>query len=142
MKKKILIFGVVSAIYIIFFPFLYHKVFYKQYIIEIIPTCEKNKESLGNEVWINRIIIDGEESDLSQYILADGWENRGRLFSTGITESNLILEIHAKETIVIEFVSHPYSGIVKLQDYNGNVDTVDLYSDTEGYLQREFIIYN
>lgn len=140
MKKKIVILGIVSVIYIIFFPFIYNNMIHKQYVIEISPACDKNEKSFGNEVWINRIIIDGRNSELSQYILDDGWENRGRLFSAGNTKNILILKIHAKEKITIEFISHPYSGIVKVRDYNGNENIIDLYSDIEGTTSIDFVI--
>lgn len=141
MKKKILILGILSIIYILFFPFFFNNVIYKRYTIQISSIGEKDIVSKGTEIWINRILVDGKETDLSKYLLDDGWEYNGRIFSAGNTESTFTLKLHAKEKIEIEFVTHPYSGIIQIQNYDKSIDTINLYSNTESYIIKDFLIY-
>ena len=140
MKKKIVVLALVSVLYILFFPVFFHNVLYKQYTINIHTAGEKCPESGGTEVWINRILADGQETDLSAYALADGWEYNGRIFSSGSSECTLTLKLHAVKKIEIEFVTHPYSGIVQIQSRGKKTDTVNLYSDTESYVIKDVII--
>ncbi len=129
MKKKLLIFLVISIAYILIFPYVKTNIIDKKYIFEIEATGEKNKKSNGTEVWIDSIEADGKEMNMSNLSLTTSWENRGRLYNPG-TAGTLKVIIRGKN-IQINFIQHPYSGIVKVKDPNGNVKKIDLYSDEQ-----------
>ena len=46
--------------------------------------------------------------------------------------------IRSKKDTRIDFVTHPYSGVVRVIDYRGNVTELDLYSEEEG--TKSFIL--
>ena len=129
MKKKLLIFLVISIAYILIFPYVKTNIIDKKYIFEIAATGEKNNKSNGTEVWIDSIEADGKEMNMSNLSLTTSWENRGRLYNPG-TAGTLKVIIRGKNS-QINFIQHPYSGIVKVKDPNGNVKKIDLYSDEQ-----------
>lgn len=138
MKKKIIIFGILSVIYILGFPLLKHHVIDAKYKITIQTTNEKNKSSKGTEVWINSIKKDEKLVDLTTVILEDNWENRGRLYNPGNVEGEWSFVIKSKDKTTITFITHPYSGIVSITDGRGNSTELDLYSEEQNEL--EFVI--
>lgn len=138
MKKKIIIFGILSVMYILGFPLLKHHVLDAKYKITIQTTNEKNKSSKGTEVWINSIKKDEELVDLTTVILEDSWENRGRLYNPGNVEGEWSFVIKSKDKTTITFITHPYSGSVIITDGYGNSTELDLYSEEQGEL--EFVV--
>ena len=69
MKKKLLIFLVISIAYILIFPYVKTNIIDKKYIFEIAATGEKNNKSNGTEVWIDSIEADGKEMNMSNLSL-------------------------------------------------------------------------
>lgn len=132
MRKKVIIFAVLSIIYIIGFPIFKEYVLDAPYMLVIETTGEKNETSSGLEIWIDGILKDGTSLDINTLRLGKGWENRGRLFNTGEKSSSWKLCVRSREKTVITFVTHPYSGIVKITDPEGNTEVIDLYSSVEG----------
>lgn len=132
MRKRIVVIAILSIIYIIGFPIFKEYVLDAPYIVIIEVTGEKNDQSGGTEVWIDGIYRDGEILDIGTLQLDKGWENRGRLFNTGEESSKWKLYIRSKEKTSITFVTHPYSGIVKVIDSKGKVEVIDLYSSVQG----------
>lgn len=132
MRKKIKFFILLSLIYIIGFPFLKEYVLDAPYMFVIEITGEKNEASGGTEIWIDSVLRDGVELEMNGLHLGEGWENRGRLFHRGDKSTDWKLCIRSREQTVITFVTHPYSGIVKIKGPKGNTATVDLYSPEEG----------
>lgn len=135
MRKKVIIIAILSIIYIIGFPIFKEKVIDAPYTVLIETTGEKNEASGGTEIWIDGIQKDGEEVALSSVFMGNGWENRGRLFHVGAEQTKSKLIVRSKEKTVIKFVTHPYSGKVKVTDLQGNTETIDLYSAEEGTLE-------
>lgn len=138
MRKKAIILAVISIIYILGFPLLKNKVLDARYTIIIEIAGESNPLSKGTEIWIDSIWQDHEETDLSSFALGADWENRGRLFNPGIESSEWRIVIRSKENTRIDFVTHPFSGVVRIIDYRGNVTELDLYSGEEG--RKSFIL--
>lgn len=135
MRKKILIILVVSVIYILFFPIFKNEVLDARYVISIEVLAGASGQSRGSEVWIDAIRKDGEIINLAEVPLDGNWENRGRLFHAG--EENELWEIvvRSKNTTTITFITHPYSGRVRITDYKGRVQELDLYSEKEGTVE-------
>ncbi len=132
MRKKAFILAIISIIYIIGFPVLKNKVLDAKYTIILEVTGEANELSRGTEIWIDSIYRDGEAVDLTKLPLNAGWENRGRLFNPGTEAAEWSIVIRSKEDTRIDFVTHPYSGMVRVIDYKGNAVELDLYSEEEG----------
>lgn len=131
MRKKVIIIAILSIIYIIGYPIFKEHVLDAPYMLVIDVTGEKNEASGGTEVWIDSILRDGKGIDINTLSLGEGWENRGRLFHTGEESVSWKFCVRSKEETVIIFVTHPYSGIVKITDSEGNTEEIDLYSPVE-----------
>ncbi len=130
MKKKFIIFFIISFIYIIFFPILKEKVLDKDYYFTLETQCLKNDKSFGTEVWLDHIEVDGKEYDMSKIVRPEGWEYNGRLYSTGEVPASLTTVIKYKHSIKFVFIKHPYSGIVIFTGF-GQKCSIDLYSDEQ-----------
>lgn len=135
MRKKVIIIAILSIIYIIGFPIFKDHVVDAPYTVWIETTGEKNESSGGTEIWIDSIQRDDKTLALNTIFLGNGWENPGRLFHAGAEQTKSRLVVRSKEATVITFVTHPYSGKVKVTDSQGNVETIDLYSAEEGTLE-------
>ena len=131
MRKKVIIVAILSIIYIIGFPVFKEYVLDAPYSFVIETTGEKNESSGGTEIWIDGIKKDGENVNLNTLKLGENWENRGRIFNSGEKSSSWKLCVRSKKATVITFVTHPYSGIVKITDSKGNTKAIDLYSPRE-----------
>lgn len=132
MRKKAFILAIISIVYIVGYPLLKNKVLDAKYMIEISITGESCELSKGTEIWIDSIWMDGAEVDLSGLTLGEYWENRGRLFNPGTKPAEWTVLIRSKESTRIDFVTHPFSGKIRITDYQGNVTEMDLYSAEEG----------
>lgn len=132
MRKKIIIFGILSIIYIIGFPLFKQHVLDAKYNITVQITGNKNEASQGTEIWIDTIKKDGEAIDFSKLILSGNWENTGRLFNPGKEATEWSFVVRSKDMTEITFITHPYSGMVTITDGNGNVKEIDLYSPEQG----------
>ena len=131
MRKKAIILAIISIVYIIGFPLLKNKVLDARYTIVLEVTGEANALSKGTEIWIDSIYRDGAVVDITKLALDAGWENRVRLFNPGTEAGKWFIVIRSKKNTRIDFVTHPYSGIVRITDYEGNVSEFDLYSEEE-----------
>ena len=140
MRKKITIFGILSIIYIIVFPFVKEYVMDAPYKLVIEIEGEKNENSKGTEIWINSISRDGEFLDLNNVFLGEGWEIRERIFNTGEKCTSWKIYIRSKQETVITFVKHPYSGIVKITDPEGKTEIIDLYSPEEVIYEYSYTV--
>lgn len=138
MKKKITIFFVLSVIYIIFFPMLKNNVLDKDYYVQFTVDGSRNGASNGTEIWITNIYADGKPYDMSKIYVGDSdWTYDGRLFNAGTDSSVLETKIKYKDTLEIEFIAHPYSGVVQVTNMS-ETKTVDLYSSEEGKISCIF----
>ena len=116
MRKKILIILLVSVIYILFCPILKNEVLDARYVISIEVLAGVSGQSQGSEVWIDAIRKDGELINLAELPLDGNWENRGRLFHSGEESELWEIEVRSKNTTTITFITHPYSGRVRITD--------------------------
>lgn len=130
MKKKILVFFLISIIYIIFFPLFLNNVIYHQMEVEITSGYGKNEKAEGTEVWIDQIIIDGEPISLDTIPLNGDWTYTGRIFSGGKEKSMLKIFIRYKKSISINFIKHPYSGMVRVRTTHKD-NVLDLYDENQ-----------
>lgn len=138
MRNKIIFFYIFSIIYIIVFPTLKNRVLDKPYYVSFIVDGAKNESSKGTEVWIDCIYTDGEIYDLSKFVLSESdWTYTGRVFCPGNEPSVLETKIPYKKTLEIVFITHPYSGNVKVIN-NSNENVIDLYSPEEGRIICKF----
>ena len=130
MKKKFIIFFIISFIYIVFFPILKEKVLDKDYYFTLETEGLKNDKSLGTEIWLDHIEVDGKEYDMSKIVRPEGFEYNGRLYCTGEVPASLTTVIKYKHSIKFVFIKHPYSGIVIFTGF-GQKCSIDLYSDEQ-----------
>lgn len=138
MEKKIKIFLLLSIVYIVIFPLFKNYVLDRDYYVRLIAEGTKNEKSLGTEVWIDGIYVDGEMYDFSQLELPQqGWELLGRVFNPGTEQDVLDVKIKYKETLEIVFVTHPYSGKVSVVN-KADKKEFDLYSSEEGKVTCKF----
>lgn len=140
MRKKIIIFGILSIIYIVGFPFIKEHVLDAPYLLTIEVVGEKDENSGGTEIWLDSISKDGESMNLNTLPLGDNWENRGRIYNPGNERSCWKICIRSKKETVITFLTHPYSGIVKITDPEGNVEVINLYSSEEGKCEYTYMV--
>ncbi|MFA9463371.1 MAG: hypothetical protein ACERKN_03655 [Velocimicrobium sp.] len=131
MNKKLVVFMILSILFIVVFPNYKNKVLDKKYKIQITVEESKNARTLGSEVWIDGFNADGKMLDNAKIPLDAGWECNGRIFSEGDSTYSLNTVIKYKKTCSIIFVKHPYSGAVLIKTGNGKEDVIDLYSPTE-----------
>lgn len=134
MKKKIITFLFISWAFILLFPIIKKELFEKNCSIQIIAEGTKNDSSKGTEVWLDSIEIDGNLYNLDNLSLTRGWENKGRIFSSGDSDP-LEFELDYTKSVKITFIKHPYSGNVLL-DVNGKQEELDLYS-----MNEETVVY-
>lgn len=132
MRRKVIIIAILSIIYIIIFPVIREFFIEAPYTFTIEAMGQKNEDSGGTEVWIDGVYRDGERLGIEEIRLSDGWENVGRIYSSGEDNSSLKICIKSKEETVIVFVTHPYSGLVKITNPEGDTEIIDLYSSTDG----------
>ena len=109
---------------------------YKPMTIRI--TAVGNNEGLkegqrGTEVWLKQVMIDNEQVDLSEVPLTDGWEYRdGFLLSYQDQPNSIILHLPAAKSVKLKFLSHPWSGMVVI-DNGYECKRIDLFNpDMEG----------
>lgn len=130
MRKKIIVFAVLSAVYIIFFPMLREWIVNERYGFEFIVSGEKNEESLGTEIWLDAVLADGEMCDLSRFALGDGWEQQGRIFNPGMEPGRHTVVFPYGERVEFVFIKHPYSGVIQVK-HKGETRKIDLFSEKE-----------
>lgn len=134
MKRRIIIFLAISWAFVLLFPVIKKELFEKNCSIKIVAEGSKNKSSKGTEVWLDSIEVDGDLYNLDNLSLTEGWENKGRIFSSGYS-SPLEFEIDYTKSVKMKFIKHPYSGKVLL-DIDGKQEELDLYSENQ-----ETIVY-
>lgn len=100
-------------------------------IISIEATGQKNELSLGTEVWIKSIQVDGKNIDLESLVNEGKWEYKnGKLVSYKNQPQQFIESFTYKDRLSIELVQHPYSGEANIS-IDGDVSLIDLYSEIE-----------
>lgn len=134
MRKRIIILGIISVIYVCFFPIIRNNVIYNQIDLEIASGYGKNPISLGTEVWIDHIDVDGKTMDLSTIQLADGWNWNGRIYADGSQIVKQRLHFQYLHNISIYFVKHPYSGYARVTVSDKQED-IDLFAESETILE-------
>ena len=139
MRKKIIIFGILSIIYIVGFPFIKEYMLDAPYLFTVV-VGEKDEKSSGTEIWLDNISKDGESLDLNTLPLGDNWENRGRIYNPGSEKSRWKICIRSRKETVITFLTHPYSGVVKITDPKGNIEIINLYSPEEGKYEYVYTV--
>ena len=132
MKNKIIVFFILSFIYILLFPTFKERVLEKDYFIEFRTNGEKCDASLGTEIWIDAIVVDGALYDLATIDLGESnWEHVGRIFNSGEEAAVLNIKVPYKKTLEIIFVTHPYSGIIEVTNQKQTKE-INLYSSDQG----------
>lgn len=131
MKRKVVIFLLLSAVFIVGFPLFRNHVLVKRIVLTIITMNEKNPDSGGVEVWIDSLMEDKRVIANSQITITDGWEDRGRIYSAGDGYYELEIPMTYMQNGKINFLKHPYSGKVEIRIDNQTVEVIDLYSDQE-----------
>lgn len=105
---------------------------------KIIGTSLKNENSLSNEVWINEIIVDGKNLDLSKVKLSSGWNYNGNnLFYSSDILSSIDIDIGGKSNIEIYFSKSNWSGITEIKT-NKEIFHKDLYTKSLDYPKVKF----
>lgn len=105
--------------------------FYKDAKIQISPAQSINNDSLGSEIWLKEIRIDGNIHAVNQYGNTKGWyieDSSGSLvsYSEDFTQP-VNIEISYRDRVQLLFIAHKWSGKVKVQMQNDSF-VYDLYS--------------
>lgn len=99
--------------------------------IQIIATGTHNVYSNAAEVRISKIFIDEQEINLSELPVSEGWfykKSEGLICYPQKTENNLKIDLPKAKKIQLQFIKHPWSGIVKvLNDKEENI--IDLFDE-------------
>ncbi|WP_145139439.1 DUF6020 family protein [Paenibacillus sp. Y412MC10] len=95
--------------------------------IEITVLGEQNKNAKSSEVWVKEINVDGQalnnkDLNLNQWSIKDGVPESSQ------KDSNLFWSGLVNKEIKVSFVSHPWSGKVKISS-NNYEKVIDLYSE-------------
>ena len=136
MKNRLLIFSVISLLIIFLYPSIRNNFLVKQCNLNIQTLNDKNTDAKGTEVWIDSISVDGEIIPNNSIKLTDGWEVPNRLFSAGNGSFELLINFEYKDSIVITFITHPYSGKIKIKN-DEKEEVIDLYSKSQDILVYE-----
>lgn len=125
--SKNVFFKIIIFFIILLCTFEYLSLFkYQNIDILITATTEKNTLSNSNEIWITEIKVDDKKLDLNSIELPSDWnydENSHRIFIVPNEKSNLNLTFTPSKNLEITFLTHPWSGIVQINNKN-----IDLYS--------------
>lgn len=133
-EKKLIILILISSFFIIIAGGNYfdnHK--FRDVSIDILGTGEKAQNSLGTEVWITAIEVDGKKMNLTE-MGNSTWEYReGSLVNYKNQPSKLTLNLRYVSDIKMIFLKHQWSGIAKIKD-----KTVNLFSEQGNEFVYEF----
>lgn len=120
-KRKLMIFSLLLTLLVLLS--LGDKLIPKQYgesQVVITATGEKNDLSMGKEIRITSISVDGESIKLGDFELDDGWyySKEEATIMCNLENSRLTLELNLPpgKSIDITFVEHGWSGIVEISD--------------------------
>jgi hypothetical protein len=96
--------------------------------VNVTALGEKNESSHSNEVWITEVSNDQTAIDLNSILLSKGWEKRNNaLISYKQQPATLTIKFKNPSKPVIRFMSHPWSGKVKIVE-GKRINIVDLYN--------------
>jgi hypothetical protein len=98
--------------------------------LSIIATGNKDPQSNGSEVWMNRLVTSEGIVPLEDFYAGEGWEVREGLWFSYSSKDALIWQGTSRNNLQLIFVSHPWSGDVEVV-WNGKSQVVDLY-DPDG----------
>ncbi|WP_430111641.1 hypothetical protein [Paenibacillus sp. B1-33] len=104
----------------------------KNITVEITPLSEKNINSKSNEVWVKRVSVAGKELDLLSMDHNENWQfkNNMLLHNSSQSSDSLKWNLNVSGEVGIEFVSHDWSGKVKVS-INNNEQVIDLYNENQ-----------
>lgn len=104
----------------------------KNLAVEITPLPEKNSSSKSNEIWIGKISIDGKEMKLQSLEHNGNWylKNNMLLHNSNESEDSLKWAWNASGEVSIQFISHDWSGKVKVS-INNTDQIIDLYNEKQ-----------
>jgi hypothetical protein len=95
-------------------------------------TGEKNPEAKDSEVWLKILRADGSQVDPKEFILQGPWENRdGTVLSFQQQPAELRWQKPVGPAVYIHFISHPWSGIVRIT-WKGKQQRLDLFQSSSG----------
>ena len=116
------------------FP-VYRDLLEKDATVQIVATGERNSASLGTNIRLSGIRINGADLDLSKIKCAGNWkysETEDFLYAYNVrTPDKLTIEIDDVLSMDLTFVSERGAGIVSVAANGEAVETRDLYSDTK-----------
>ena len=97
--------------------------------LSIEATGNKSSTSKSAEVWFYGAykISDGKKIPISQLVIPPSWEKRDESYVSYANQPSELKIVNINEILQLTFGSHPYSGVIRIK-WNGNVETIDLYS--------------
>lgn len=137
MKKKIIVFFVISILYILFFPEFKEKVLDRDYYVTFAVDGEKNEASAGTVVRVNVILADGQTYDLSKIIRPKEWGGESELVNAGNVAAGLVTKIKYKNSLEIIFATGPDCGRVSVTNRK-ETKVLDLYGPEVGEVHCVF----
>lgn len=100
------------------------------YELKITAEAKHSLSSLGKDVRIKTITVDGNALDLSEIAVSnDGWKMQDFCLSilNPSSQNTLIISLNASDEVIIEFIKQEGSGYVKVE-VEGEQKEIDLYS--------------
>lgn len=127
-KKYALLFIVILVLWLLVIPVSYFNNLQKT-SIEITALGEKNSKSNSSEVWLSRLVIDGNNINLSTLNHStNGWSVKYDILgSFGNQPSNLSFDIYSRQNYELELQKHSFSGKAIIQ-IDESKKEIDLYS--------------
>lgn len=100
--------------------------------VEITPSSDKNKNSKSNEIWIEKVTVDGIDLDLATLKRNGTWDLKYNMLFHNSSDNNDTLKWvwEASREVDIQFLSHDWSGKVNVKINDSN-RVIDLYNETQ-----------
>ena len=97
--------------------------------VTIIPLQKVNKNATAAEIWIDRILVNGQEYDKSRLQLSDGWEMPDNCIycADAVSAQPLVIPVPEKSYYEIHFAMTEASGSL-CYSVNGSDVDIDLYN--------------
>ncbi len=98
--------------------------------LRITATGQQNPDARGREIWVRSLTrANGNNVPLRSFAIDKGWELRdGAAFSNAAQPARLQWTGRASGDLTLEFVSHPWSGVIEI-DWNGDTRRIDLFNE-------------
>lgn len=107
----------------------------RPYELTVTATGEKSEDSMGTEVWISKILINGDTIPLSTLCESGQWVLHGDAMVNSQSPATLSFSQLRGEQVVVEFMNSAYSGNANVSRSESLIQTIDLHRTLSTYVQ-------